>query len=171
MCIRDRIYTAESYHIDEVLGGGNLSFQHYYDTESSTYAYDGGNVQISTDNGENWEIIYPDGGYPSDSVVGLDSEPGYYGNSDGWVQASFDLSNFSGEDVKFRFRFGSDSVVDTYEGWYFDDVQLRDNTGTIFSDDMESGIGNWDSAPQTFNLSLYYAVSYTHLTLPTILLV
>ena len=162
------IYTAESYHIDEVLGGGNLSFQHYYDTESSTYAYDGGNVQISTDNGENWEIIYPDGGYPSDSVVGLDSEPGYYGNSDGWVQANFDLSNFSGEDVRFRFRFGSDSVVDTYEGWYFDDVQLRDNTGTIFSDDMESGIGNWDSAPQTFNLSLYYAVSYTHLTLPTI---
>ena len=160
------IYTAESYHIDEVLGGGNLSFQHYYDTESSTYAYDGGNVQISTDDGENWEIIYPDGGYPADSVTGLDSEPGYYGNSDGWVQASFDLSNFSGEDVRFRFRFGSDSVVDTYEGWYFDDVQLRDNTGSIFSDDMESGMGNWDSAPQTFNLSLYYEGDYRIIVSP-----
>ena len=161
------IYTAESYHIDEVLGGGNLSFQHYYDTESSTYAYDGGNIQISTDDGENWEIIYPDGGYPADSVTGLDSEPGYYGNSDGWVQASFDLSNFSGEDVIFRFRFGSDSVIDTYEGWYFDDVQLKNAVGnTVFSDDMESGMGNWDNAPQTFNLSLYYEGDYRIIVSP-----
>ena len=156
------IYTSESYQ-----GVQELSFMHYYDTESSTYAYDGGNVQISIDDGETWEIIYPDGGYPADSVVGLDSEPGYHGNSDGWVDATFDLSNFSGEDVIFRFRFGSDSVIDTYEGWYFDDVQLKNAVGNaVFSDDMESGMGNWDNAPQTFNLSLYYEGDYRIIVSP-----
>ena len=147
------IYTSEVYGLN---ADGELTFWHYYDTESANYPYDGGNVQISTDDGENWGVIYPDGGYPADSVSGLDTEPGYYGNSDGWVQATFDLADFSGEDVRFRFRFGSDSVTDAYEGWYFDDVVLSDATGTIFSDNMESGMANWDDAPQIFNLSLYY---------------
>ena len=37
---------------------------------------DGGN-KITTDDGETWEVINPDGGYPDDAVVGLDNEPGY----------------------------------------------------------------------------------------------
>ena len=62
---------------------------------------------------------------------------------------------------------GSDSVVDTYEGWYFDDVQLKNAVGNaVFSDDMESGMGNWDNAPQTFNLSLYYEGDYRIIVSP-----
>ncbi|MDG1543683.1 MAG: immune inhibitor A, partial [archaeon] len=143
-----------------------LKFQHYYDTESEVAAYDGGNVQISTNNGEDWEIIYPDGGYPADSVSGLDTEPGYFGDSEGWVQASFDLSNFSGEDVKFRFRFGSDGSTDAYEGWYFDDVELIDATGTILFDDFEDGSTNWDDVPQVFNVSLHYQGDYRLIVSP-----
>ena len=153
------IHTVESY----TLGNGpQLSFQHYYDTESASYAYDGGNVQISTDDGETWEIIQPNGGYPAESVVGLDYEPGYYGQSNGWLQATFDLSNFSGEEVKLKWRFGSDGVVDNYEGWYFDDVELTSNGGTTthLSDDMESGMGNWNDEAQVFNLSLHYEDDY-----------
>ncbi len=157
------IYTSDSYSLGI---GGQLRFQHYYDTESSTYPYDGGNVQISTDNGENWEVIYPSGGYPADSVTGLDGEAGYYGDSGGWVQASFDLGNFSGEDVRFRLRFGSDSVSDAYEGWYFDDVELTDTSGTIFSDDMESGMSKWDDAPQIYNMSLHYEGDYRIIVSP-----
>ena len=154
------IYTTESYSIQT---GGQLRFQHYYDTESSSYPYDGGNVQISTDEGETWDVINPSGGYPASSVTGLDGEPGYYGqssNNSAFVQASFDLSNYSGEDVRFKFRFGADGVIDSYEGWYFDDVELRDVTGVVFSDDMESGMDNWNSAAQVFNLSLHYSGDY-----------
>ena len=157
------IYTAESYSLGI---GGQLSFQHYYDTESSTYPYDGGNVQISVDGGETWEVIYPSGGYPANSVTGLDGEAGYYGDSGGWVQASFDLANFSGEDVQFRMRFGSDGVVDAYEGWYFDDVELTDSSGSVFSDDMESGMVNWNDAPQVFNMSLHYEGDYRIIVSP-----
>ncbi len=157
------IYTSDSYELGI---GGQLRFQQYYDTESATYPYDGGNVQISTDDGESWEVIAPSGGYPADSVTGLDGEPGYYGDSGGWVQATFDLGNFSGEDVRFRFRFGADSVVDNYEGWYFDDVELTDSTGSIFSDDLESGMSNWNDAPQIYNMSLHFEGDYRIIVSP-----
>ena len=157
------IYTSDSFSLGV---GGQLRFQHYYDTESATYPYDGGNVQISTDEGENWEVIHPSGGYPADSVTGLDGEAGYYGDSNGWVQASFDLGNFSGEDVRFRFRFGSDGVVDSYEGWYFDDVELTDTSGSLFSDDMEAGMSDWNDSPQIYNMSLHYDGDYRLIVSP-----
>ena len=153
------IYTSQSYSLGI---GGQLSFNHWYSTE---YSWDGGNVQISTDNGDSWVVISPDGGYPDNAVVALDNEPGYTGTSGGgdepaWESETFSLTNYSNQDVRFRFRFGSDSIIDSYEGWYFDDVQLSDNSGTVFSDDMESGMGNWDDAAQIFNLSIYYEGNY-----------
>ena len=165
------IYTSSEYGLStndsEDWTGGELKFQHYYSTESSTYPYDGGNVQITTNDGEDWEVIYPVGGYPGDSVSGLDGESGYHGDSGGWVEASFDLTDFSGEDVRFRFRFGSDSITDAYEGWYFDDVELTDSVhGTLLSDDFEDGATNWDDAPQVFNLSLHYQGDYRIIVSP-----
>ena len=56
---------------------GQLNFENWYATENG---WDGGNVQISTDGGESWEVINPTGGYPDDSVIGLDDEPGYTGS-------------------------------------------------------------------------------------------
>jgi len=153
------VYTSEAYTLGN---SAQLAFQHYYDTESESYAYDGGNVQISTDDGDTWEVIQPNGGYPSQSVTGLDGEPGYYGQSGGWVQATFDLSNFSGDEVKLKWRFGSDGVIDNYEGWYFDDVELTSNGGATshLSDDMEGGMDNWNDAAQVFNMSLHYEGDY-----------
>ena len=74
------------------------------------------------------------------------------------MQATFDLSNFSGEEIKLKWRFGADGVIDAYEGWYFDDVELTSNGGTTshLSDDMESGMDNWNDAAQVFNLSLIH---------------
>ena len=46
-----------------------------------SYPYDGGNVQISLDDGETWEVINPMEVIPANSVTGLDGEPGYYGQS------------------------------------------------------------------------------------------
>ncbi|MEC8446442.1 MAG: CARDB domain-containing protein [Candidatus Thermoplasmatota archaeon] len=159
------VYTANQFTLGN---GAQLTFQHYYDTESESYAYDGGNVQISTDGGVSWEVIQPNGGYPAQSVTGLDGEPGYYGQSNGWVQATFDLSNFSNEEIKLKWRFGADGVIDTYEGWYFDDVELTSNGGTTshLSDDMEDGMDNWDIDSQVFNMSLHYEGDYRLIVSP-----
>ncbi len=97
-----------------------LEFYHWYNTEIS---YDGGNVAISTNGGINWTVITPDGGYPDADISAFDNlEPGYTGSSD-WTPASFDLSAYNGQNVSFRWRFGSDGSL-TAAGWYIDDVVI-----------------------------------------------
>ena len=137
------------YTADNITLGSNpqMTVNIWYHTELS---WDGGNVQISIDGGENWEVIMPDGGYPDDAVIGLDNEPGYTGMSGDqdepmWEEANFNLANYSNDDVKFKFRFGTDGSVSTYEGWYIDDFQVKDGIATEYEDDFEDGDEDWDS--------------------------
>ncbi|MEC7713092.1 MAG: CARDB domain-containing protein, partial [Candidatus Thermoplasmatota archaeon] len=136
------VYTSEEV---ELGSNSQLSVDIWYSTE---FSWDGGNVQITTDDGETWEVINPDGGYPDDAVVGLDNEPGYTGTSgEGeevtWETATFSLANYSGDDVRFKFRFGTDSSVEAYEGWYIDNVEVTSGIETNFEDDFEDGDGDW----------------------------
>jgi len=108
-----------------------LSFFHWYNIESG---WDGGNVSISTDGGATWTLLTPEGGYPDNSIVGLDGEPGYTGST-GWTEAVFDLSSYVGNVVKFRWRFGSDGSV-THAGWYIDDVTVVGESGTMLTPDI-----------------------------------
>jgi hypothetical protein len=95
-----------------------LEFWHYYDAEST---YDGGNVKISSNNGGTWTLLNPENGYPQQNVSALNG-PGYSGTSGGWVLARFSLSAFANQNVRFRWTFGSDSMIQG-QGWYIDDVQ------------------------------------------------
>jgi hypothetical protein len=97
-----------------------FNFYHYYDTQSGR---DGGNVKISTDGGSTYNLITPIGGYPTGSMY-WNGEAGFTGISDGWELVTFDLTNYLGEDVKFKFTFGSDGIG-TGPGWYIDDVYLE----------------------------------------------
>jgi hypothetical protein len=114
------------------LSSGNafFSFYHWYDFGPSNW--DGGNLKISTDNGSTWELIYPDGGYPTDELASsnpLNPEPGYCGEPGlGWVEAMFDLSTYAGQEVVIKFDFGSSSVVE-HPGWYIDDVMYATESG------------------------------------------
>ncbi|MBN1755021.1 immune inhibitor A [bacterium] len=94
-----------------------LEFYHYYRTE---FSYDGGNVKISTDDGETWNLIFPIKGYPMLRVVGL-GEEGFSGATDGWEKVQFDLLPYIGRTVKIQFDFKSDEYL-TAPGWYIDDV-------------------------------------------------
>lgn len=91
---------------------------HFYATEPY---YDGGNVKISTDSGQTWNLIFPARGYdetfayfPTPCVGG---QPVFCGTSGVFVTDFFDLSPYVGMDVLIAFDFGSDSYV-TYTGWY-----------------------------------------------------
>ncbi|MCC7507541.1 MAG: M36 family metallopeptidase [Saprospiraceae bacterium] len=50
----------------------------------------------------------------------------YSGNSGGWVQSYFDLSQFNGETITYRFRFGTNETVSVGGGWIVDDVEMMD---------------------------------------------
>ncbi|PJB21246.1 MAG: hypothetical protein CO114_06360, partial [Euryarchaeota archaeon CG_4_9_14_3_um_filter_38_12] len=99
-----------------------LTFWQWYGTRLR----DGGNIKISTDNGDTWSLLTPDGGYPYSSVIGLDSEPGYSGSSSGWAQVTGDLSSYVGDIINIKFNFGSSySVTESVlAGWYIDDVKV-----------------------------------------------
>lgn len=95
-----------------------LEFYQYFDTELN---YDGGNVKISTNNGSSWTMLTPEGGYTQQNVSALNG-PGYAGSSGGWQLARFDLSSYPNQNVRFRWTFASDTMIQG-QGWYIDDVQ------------------------------------------------
>jgi len=65
--------------------------------------------------------------YPVESCYsgnsGIAGEPCFSGSSGGWEFVSFDLSGFAGEQVLFRWHFGTDGSS-TRDGWFIDDVTV-----------------------------------------------
>jgi hypothetical protein len=100
----------------------------WYDTEAN---YDGFNFKISTDDGVNWTIITPDGGYDGtgNSSNPLSGEAIYTGHGHNyWQYETFDLTTYGGSAVLFRIDFGSDGSV-TYPGPYIDEFTIYGGGG------------------------------------------
>ncbi len=110
----------------------NLSFYHKMDAETnnSTTAYDGGFVEISTD-GTNYTTITPVSGYPYTFVQAStpSNGPCYSGTFD-WEIAQFNLADYVGQTVKFRFVFTSDSYVQQ-GGWSIDNVVVSTQSDLV----------------------------------------
>jgi hypothetical protein len=85
--------------------------------------WDGGNIKISTDYGETWELITPVDGYPDNSIVGLTGQPGFTGDSETWMREEFDLTDYADSTVQFAFRFASTNS--TYRGWFIDNLAVN----------------------------------------------
>ncbi len=103
-------------------GGARLRFWHWYDIEQGSSDWDGGNVAIRPTSGGSYEVLDPDGGYPSGNVSAL-GEPGFTGLSGGWRETVFDLSAWADQAVDLRWRFASDGSVQ-HLGWYLDDISI-----------------------------------------------
>ncbi|NOZ13315.1 MAG: hypothetical protein GXO69_06655 [Acidobacteria bacterium] len=102
-----------------------LSFWHYYNMESG---YDGGVLEISTDDGVSWQDLGNDiqsGTYDTMMKGGpLEDQMAWSGSNDSMSQVFVDLSDFSGQTVYFRFRLCCDSSV-SETGWYVDDIAVN----------------------------------------------
>ena len=103
-----------------------MSFMHYFVTEKF---HDGGIVEVSQDGGNTWKVVGSfkpqTSWYNQPFITGLELiNPGFTGNSDGWIEAktTFDFQ-FSGKAI-FRFRFGSDQNI-VAPGWAIDDFCLK----------------------------------------------
>jgi len=110
-----------------------MRFWHQYITEAGV---DAGFVEVQdlADPLLQWLRLTPDdairGGYDGSvqySTFAIPFLSGFSGNSNGWKQSYFDLSDFSGKDITFRFRFGSDLADAPVDGaWYIDEVEIMD---------------------------------------------
>ncbi|NBP75214.1 MAG: PKD domain-containing protein, partial [Crocinitomicaceae bacterium] len=118
--------------------------------------YDFVQFQVSTDNGATW--IGQCGNYTvlgtsANGSVQPENQPIYEGNQVNWVFEEINLSDYLGQQIKFRFQFQSDggSVAD---GFYFDDFKifynLDNQIGTPLASFSTTGNSFCQNSPITF---------------------
>lgn len=144
---------------------GNWSIEDPSSAESPWDGWDGCNVWISTDGGQNFNVAYPTHpNYTSLSLwsFGHDEQgwdmgvgiAGWGGSSDGWIPVEFDLSPYKSDSVIIRFAFASDlaycSVDDSLiYGLLIDDIKVIDRNDVLIEDHADdifymrrTGFGN-----------------------------
>lgn len=135
---RQNLTMAEPVMID----GGRpvMRFYHGFNTEP---AADGGLVEISIDGGANWlglkdkmirrpyttDLPYP-GPFTVPNLSAFSGNSEFLpGNINGYVATYIDLSEYIGQEIYVRFRFGSDdntAPVSGITGWWLDDIEIMD---------------------------------------------
>ena len=99
-------------------------------------AWDGGILELSTDNGQSWSYI------PENLIVrntyrgriayrtfSIPSLRGFWGDQAEFVDTYVDLGAYQGEEILFRFRFGTDQEADNTaiiedQGWWIDEFEI-----------------------------------------------
>lgn len=111
-------------------GQSTLTYDAAYNLEEF---WDGVVVQISTNGGDSWQDLPPDGGYPSSfqdtepqgtpvNACGFPATQGAFsGDQNQFTSFSSDLSAFAGEKIKVRWAFSSDPAVEQF-GFYVDNI-------------------------------------------------
>lgn len=118
-------------------GLATLSFYHYFNFESG---YDGGTVELSTDNGTTWNnaaTYFIENG-PNTTFDASTSGAGqacFSGRSvtssaNTFIRSTLNLTSFAGQSVRVRFRVRTDTgSPGTFEGWFVDDIQAANGCG------------------------------------------
>ena len=138
------LYDLSGVTADDLL----LSFHYLCATEPG---YDGVTVEIST--GGAFETLEPVGGYPTLTLFGLNSSPGWSGQSDGWQGAVFNLTPYLGQPVVFlQFIFGSDGAL-AAQGFYIDGLAFGPglSVSAIDSDTPSPPVVRLTARPNPFN--------------------
>jgi bacillolysin len=110
--------------------GAYLHFAHAFWFEwDPSGDYDGGIVEYST-NGTTWtQLTSATSGQPYNGTIAsgegnpLAGKTAFVYDSHGYGSTRFDLSALSGQNVRFRWRIGTDSVFGAY-GWFLDDIYV-----------------------------------------------
>ncbi len=95
-----------------------LGFWTKFDIESN---WDYGQVEISTNNGTNWQPLSGTYTEPGTGSFQPNGEPVYDGIQTDWVQEEIDLTGLNSSENKIRFELKSDGYI-TEDGWYVDDI-------------------------------------------------
>lgn len=158
---KDDIIVTQAINLTGV-SSAKLSFWHTYTHEDG---YDGSVIEITTDNGTTWTDLgsrITIGGY-NKTISSSDQSPiaGRMAWSGGTLGAmtkvEVDLSSYTGQSVKIRFRNVCDpATVATNGGWYVDDVKVEAGscTPTTPSQPTKRGDLNGDGVVNAADLTL-----------------
>jgi len=118
-----------------------LHFKHDWAFEDGTFTrYDGGVVEYSTNSGSSWSDagpLFTENGYNGtiSSSYGnpLGGRSAFTAESHGYTASRLNLNSLAGQNVRFRFRIGTDSSLNA-RGWFIDDVGIYTcNSAPYFS--------------------------------------
>ncbi|MBI5675717.1 MAG: SBBP repeat-containing protein [Nitrospirae bacterium] len=127
-----------------------VSFWYKGQTDCSPNGPDDPRVEVSQNGGLSWDV------------------PRYYGcvNNPTWARELLDLSGYKTSEVLIRFRLLADGDGATGDGWYIDDVEIKEKDTVRlsypFSDNFENGFGNWTVSGYDWDLTTSDARSTTH---------
>ncbi len=145
-----------------------LHFNHSFGFESNsagTIFYDGGVLEYSTTGGSSWTdagSLISHNNYNGTISSGygnpLADRSAFAADSRGYISSRADLSSLAGQNVRFRFRIGTDSDVYDY-GWFIDDVRIytceSTNTAPTISGLPDQMVPMNDSADDAIDLWAY----------------
>ncbi|MCC6816355.1 MAG: M36 family metallopeptidase [Saprospiraceae bacterium] len=110
-----------------------LLFFHKYLTQKNV---DGGFVQISSDNGNSFDLIDPSewaiNGYDGNisyNAISIPRNKGFTGYVPNFIPAVLNLNKYKGKKIKLTFRFGNDdqplsTTLTDHQGWTIDDIEI-----------------------------------------------
>lgn len=128
--VKARMYLASPGMV--LSNGVTFGFWHKFNLQAG---YDGGVVEISTNNGAAWVDVTTNvtsAGYGNLTLIKTASDnpikgrKAFSGSSGGFVQSFIDLARFAGKTVKIRFCMATDSSARATapRGWWIDDMSL-----------------------------------------------
>lgn len=143
-----RLSTSAAYTLSPVSVSNytTFSFWHSFNTEEG---WDGGVVEISTNNGSTWvdlESKMIAGKYNGSLGTGSNNPIGgrsaFTGSTAGFIQTIINLSSYAGQSVMIRFRFASDdNTAPTGGGWYVDDITITSEPAVQIRSSIFNGSG------------------------------
>lgn len=121
----------------------------YHIEEDWDYAYvvvgttDSGKIPEDLNSTDiHWQIL-------DDDALGCTTENPNSGNfgcgltgKNDWEELEADLSEYAGQEIALRFEYITDAAVNQ-SGLAIDDVEILADGQSIFSDDVENGVGEW----------------------------
>ncbi len=113
-----------------------LSFWHLYDFEGS---YDGGLLEISTNNGASWQDVsssFLQNGYNTtiDASAPLANQKAFSGTINSFQNSIVNITSLAGSNTKLRFRTGTDvgnGGAGILNGWVVDDIVVTNGCGAF----------------------------------------
>jgi PKD repeat protein len=124
---------------------------------------DGALLQYSIDNGLNWNVIGQNGGSPgwynhtSEPNLGGLTDYGFYdywtGTMNAWQTAMHAVPEVAGQtNVSFRILFASNDVDNLYDGFAFDNFQIKESP-TAFNDNFDDNTLTGWTTPAMYTLA------------------
>ena len=122
--------------------------------------WDGAQVRITTDGGETWHILEPEGGYPCHMMYGFLVNEGDTSVAAGWCgtfsdDVTFDLSEYAGQTVQIAFVMASDVSYNTADdpslyGFVVDNIEVADASTSYFLEDADDHTTEMDTINMSF---------------------